>query len=342
MRTIFRRHWVAGALASLPLLLGATLPQAARAADKVSIALPGVPPIIGGLVFFVARDQGFFKKQGVDVSLRSFDNGTAAAQAVASGDFDLSLSPTPGVVRMVSNAGVPLVAIWGMQVPDWQLATIDPAAKDCSQIKGQPVGVDAIGGARAVALDAFLHACNGLKLSDVQQVPLGSNVGPAMAAGQVTWGALHLDDVDTLEAESGKKVNIIASIDKVEALTHYLILVSTKPRLAEKKDAFARVVGALEDASAWMNDPANLKQVAQIGTITGHPQAVMEKAVPRFLAIHYWPVNSAGLDRPNLEHALEIEKTAGGIKPGKQVVGYDQLVDTSVWEAARPLIGKGG
>jgi ABC-type nitrate/sulfonate/bicarbonate transport system substrate-binding protein len=331
------------ALVALGVLLAPFVLQGADAAGApVSIALPGVPPIIGNLVFFVARDQGFFKKQGVDVTLRPFDNGTAAAQAVATGNFDLSLSPTPGVIRIVANAGVPLVAIWGMQVPDWQLATVQSGATNCQQIKGQPVGVDAIGGARAVALQAFLKAC-GMTLADVQQVPLGSSIGPAMAAGQVSWGALHLDDVDTLQAQLGNtKLTIVSSYDKVDPVTHYLMLVTTKSRLEQKKDEFAHVVAALEEAAAWMQKPANLPAVAQIGTATGHPLDVMMKTVPRFLAIHYWPVDSSGLDRANVEHALDIEKTAGGLKPGKTVPDYDQFVTLSVWDAAKSLIGTGG
>jgi ABC-type nitrate/sulfonate/bicarbonate transport system substrate-binding protein len=122
---------------------------AALADEKLKIAMPGVPPVFGSVVTYVARDEGFFKKYGVDVEVRTFDSGAAAAQAVVGGDIDASLSPTPVVVRMISNAGVDLVAIYGMQNPDWLLGSTDQALNKCKDVDGQSVGVDSIGGARA-------------------------------------------------------------------------------------------------------------------------------------------------------------------------------------------------
>src|SRR3979409_1062887 len=90
---------------------------AAAAADQLTIAMPGVPPVFGSVVTYVARDQGFFKKRGGEVEVRAFDSGAAAAQAVVAGGIDASLSPTPVVVRMISNAGVDLVALYGMEHP---------------------------------------------------------------------------------------------------------------------------------------------------------------------------------------------------------------------------------
>src|SRR5438128_254154 len=107
----------------LTAILVAVAAPAASAADKVTMAVPGVPPVFSGLVAYVAKEEGFFKKHGVEVEVRPFDSGAAAAQAVVSGNIDLSLSPTPVIVRMVSNAGVDLVGIYGMANPDWLLAS---------------------------------------------------------------------------------------------------------------------------------------------------------------------------------------------------------------------------
>ena len=111
-------------------------------------------------IAYVAEKQGFFKKHGADVEIRPFDNGTAAARAVISGDIDLAFSPTPPVINQISNAGVPLVAVYGMANPDWVLGTID-SGKTCKDVVGQEVGVDSIGGARSVALRAMLDRLPG-------------------------------------------------------------------------------------------------------------------------------------------------------------------------------------
>src|SRR5207302_5823925 len=154
------------------------------AEQQLSFAVPGVPPVFGSVVVYVAKEEGFFKKHGVDVDVRPFDSGAAAAQAVVAGNPDVALSPTPVIVRMISNAGVDLVGIYGMEHPDWLLASADAALGKCEQLKDQAVGVDAVGGARAVALAQFLKPC-GLKVEQLKLVSLSSNVGAAMVAGQI-------------------------------------------------------------------------------------------------------------------------------------------------------------
>src|SRR5205085_12186095 len=152
----------------------------AEAPGKMTIAVPGIPPVFSGLFVYVAKEEGFFKDQGLDVEVRPFDSGASAAQAVVAGNVDLSLSPTAAIVRMISNAGVDLVGIYGQEHPDWLLASTDPGKK-CQDLKDHPVVVDAVGGARAVALAQFLHACD-LTVEQVKLVSLSSHVGAAIVA----------------------------------------------------------------------------------------------------------------------------------------------------------------
>ncbi len=119
---------------------------------KLTIALPGVPPIFGAIYAYVARDAGFYKKYGLDVTLKPFNSGVGAARAVVSGAIDVSMSPTPPVAVMVSNANVPLVMIQGMEINDWMLGSMDPIKNTCMIVKGQAVGVDSPRGARLIQL----------------------------------------------------------------------------------------------------------------------------------------------------------------------------------------------
>jgi NitT/TauT family transport system substrate-binding protein len=130
-------------------LMGAG-PTSAQA-KKVVLATPGIPPIFSMTIVLVAEKQGFFEKHGTNVEIRPFDNGTAAARGVVAGDIDLAWSPTPPVINQISNADVPLVAVYGMPNPDWVIGTTE-TGKTCKDLAGQDVGVDSVGGARSVAL----------------------------------------------------------------------------------------------------------------------------------------------------------------------------------------------
>jgi NitT/TauT family transport system substrate-binding protein len=308
-------------------------------AEKLTVAMPGVPPVFGSVVTYVAKEEGFFKKHGVDVEVRNFDSGAAAAQAVVAGSIDASLSPTPVIVRMISNAGVDLVSFYGMPNPDWLLGSIDPALSKCQDVKGQGVGVDSIGGARAVALEQLIRPC-GLKVDQVKLVPLSTNVSAAMIAGQLKFGVLHLDDVPVLEEQLGKKLTVVQSFKDVNQRSHYLVMVALRDKLKEKRDAYVRFVAALIDATKFTLDTKNADRVAQIATVTGRTPKLAKETLPRFARIELWPVADDGLGKENLDAVVATEKELGGIKPGKTPVPYEKLVDRTVWKDAKALAGK--
>ena len=170
--------------------------------------MPGIPPVFGGTIAYVAEKEGMFKKHGVDVTVRAFETGAAASRAVASGEIAVALSPSPLVVSQVANTDVPLVGIWGMEHPDWLIGSTDPNAT-CESLKGAPIGVDSVGGARSIALSTMLIGGCKMKIEDVQQVALSSNVGAAMIAGQLKFGVLHIDDIPVIEAETKKPLKVV-------------------------------------------------------------------------------------------------------------------------------------
>ena len=308
-------------------------------AEKLTLAMPGVPPVFGSVVTYVAKEEGFFKKHGVDVEVRNFDSGAAAAQAVVAGSIDASLSPTPVIVRMISNAGVDLVSFYGMPNPDWLLGSVDPSLSKCQDVKGQGVGVDSIGGARAVALEQLIRPC-GLKVDQVKLVPLSTNVGAAMLAGQLKLGVLHLDDVPVLEEQLGRKLTVVQSFKDVNQRSHYLVMVALRDKLKEKRDSYVRLVAALIDATKFTLDSKNLDRVAQIATVTGRTPKTAKETLPLFVRIELWPAGNDGLGKDNLEAVVATEKELGGIKPGKTPVAYEKLVDRTVWKDAKALAGK--
>lgn len=304
--------------------------------ERLTMAVPGVPPVFSGLVAFVAREQGFFKKHGVDVEVRPFDSGAAAAQAVVAGGIDFSLSPTAAIVRMVSNGNVDLVGIWGMEHADWLLGSTEPGRAKCG-LKGEAIGVDSVGGARAVALGAFLRPC-GLKVEDVKLVSLSSNVGAAMIGGQIKLGVLHIDDIPVLEEQMGKPVTVLASFKEVNPLSHYNLIVVSRERLKQRRDAYVRALAAIVEAVRFIYDPRNASRVAQIATVTGRTAKLAGKIVPRLQEIEFWPARTDGLSRDNIASVVKLEQQLGGIRPGKEPVSYDRLVDGSVWKDASAFL----
>jgi NitT/TauT family transport system substrate-binding protein len=325
---------MAGALLAA---LAATGPAAAET-KKMVVAAPGIPPIFASVILYVAEKEGFFKKYGVDAEVRPFDTGTAASRAVIAGDIEMSLSPSALLINQISNAGADTVAIYGMTNSDFVLGSTDPAKTSCKDVVGQPVGVDTVGGARSIALrNMLMGGCPGVKIDDVQQVALSSNVAAAMLAGRLNFGVLHLDDVAVLEKQ-GKKVDKLLTVQKTNPNGHYLVFVVRLDKLKEHRDDYVRLMAALIDSARFIRDPKNADKVADDAAPTGHPKDVSKATIQPLIDIDYWPAADDGLDRKRLESLIAVMKKIGGIKADKEPVKYERLVDQSVWRDAKAMV----
>ncbi len=325
-----------------PLLLAAVLLAGPACADdgRIVLAVPGIPPVFAGVLPNVAASEGLFKKYGADVEVKAFETGVAAARAVAAGQIDLSISPTPVIINMVSNAKVNLVAIYGLANPDWLIGTTDPQHAKCTDLKGQPVGVDAVGAARSEALKEMLTACK-LTPDDVKQVALSSNIGPAMVAGQLTYGVLHLDDVPPIEEQLHRKITVITTLKQVNPVSHYLVVVARADKIKEKRAAYVKTLAALIDAGAFMRDPANADAVAKIAApVTGHSLDDNKQSLRAYNELELWPNGTDGLPRNKIEAVIQTQEAIGGIKSGNTPVAYGDFVDASLWQDAMKLVKK--
>ncbi len=307
-------------------------------AQNLTFGIPGIPPVFAGTIAYVAQNEGMFKKHGVDVTVRAFETGAAASRAVASGEIAVALSPSPLIISQVANADVKLVGIWGMEHPDWLIGSMNPGAT-CASLKGAPVGVDSVGGARSIALRTMLVACK-MKIDDVQQVTLSSNVGAAMVAGQLQYGVLHIDDIPVIEAESRKKLKVVVWQKDSRPVDHYLLMVAHQDHLKKNRDAYVRIVAAMIEAERFIRDPKNHAKVAKHAAPTGRSGEIAVQALKQYIAMEFWPKDHDGLARKNLETVGKIMVKVGNIKEGKTPAPYERIVDTSVWKDANAMVTK--
>lgn len=333
-------------LAGAAFAVGIAAATPGLSADKMTVATPGIPPVFAGTILYVARDAGIFKKYDLDVTIKAMNSGAAAAKAVDSGSVDASLSPSQFVVRMVSNAGAPLKAIWGMENPDWLIASMDSSKADCAAMKGQGVGVDSKRGARWIQLNTFLaRKCKMRIEKDVPTVPMSSNVGTAMASGQITFGVLHIDDVPVIERMSGKKVHTVARLEDVVPGVHYLMMIARANKISANRDAYVRFVAALRDASKMIHDASKTDEVAKLAKATKRTGADAVYAVNAYREMEFWPNGTVGLGKSRIMKAVANQvgvgkrtKGRGGINPKKTPVTYEQMTDLSLWDDAKKVM----
>lgn len=311
---------------------GSSAGQGSGSVPTITLGSPGIPPVISGLLPYIAQKQGFYRKYGVNVVIRNFQTGTDATRAVATGQLDAAIMP-PALLMELAAKHVPVMGIQGQEVPDWVVVSTDPAVTSCSQLKGQGVSVDAVGGIRYVALASMLKSCG---LTTAQIKPLvfpGNNAPQGMIAGQIKVGVLHLNELIDVQQRLGSKVHVVMRMSQTSPQTMYEMYGVLKPTLEKKRPAFVKMIAAQIAALKWLANPANLDKAAQLGTVVGDPEAVMKRALQQYLRMGFWTLNGSGMPAANVNNMIHVQIAVGNLT-SSSAPAYAQIVDQSVYADA--------
>ena len=88
---------------------------------------------------WIAEEEGFFKKQGLDVKTVNISGGTQGAQMMVSGGVDVSFDD-PITCIVATAGGVPVVDIFAGTPTMPFLLVGSPAIKTVAELKGKRVG----------------------------------------------------------------------------------------------------------------------------------------------------------------------------------------------------------
>ena len=215
-----RRHLMASALAS------AALPRIALSQtiekSKLTIAVGG-KNLFYYLPLTIAEQLGYFKDEGLDVTVVDFAGGSKALQAVVGGSADVVSGAFEHTVNMQFK-GHPMRAFvlqgLGPQVVLGTNPKTMPHYKSIVDLRGKKIGVTAPGSSTNVMVN-YVLAKAGVKPSEVSFVGVGASSGAvaAMRSGQID-AISNLDPVITLLQRSGDlkivaDTRIVAEAEKV-------------------------------------------------------------------------------------------------------------------------------
>ncbi|EON12278.1 ABC transporter substrate-binding protein [Pandoraea sp. SD6-2] len=205
-RLIFVLTLIALGLVALSLSAGASAaPAQPLEKPKITIAVGGKPGLYY-LPLTIAEQLGYFKDEGLDVTIDDFAGGSKALQAVVGGSADVGTGAFEHTLLMQTKGlTYQAFAVLGA-APQLVLGVVKAKAgevKSVKDLKGMRIGVSAPGSSTHMLVNVAL-AKVGLKPSDVSIVGVGSNATVVAAArgGQVD-AISNVDPMMTLLQESG-------------------------------------------------------------------------------------------------------------------------------------------
>ena len=153
------------------------------AVEKVTVA---VPANLYGALFFVAREKGYFREEGLDVALDVHPYGKVALDNMVSGGADFAVSAeTPVVFTVLKGGDVLVIASVLESVKDQIIIAMRRSGVEApADLRGKRIGVT-LGTNGEFLLDTFL-VVNGIPRDSVRILNLGpDNMRAALKAGKV-------------------------------------------------------------------------------------------------------------------------------------------------------------
>lgn len=319
-----------GLLAAVAAFGLAWLPVAASAQQKLGEVSVSAVPSTSSVVLFVAKEQGYFEKEGLGVRIVEFASGAEAERAMVTGAVDMGGGGL-GSTFLMANQGIKAKNVVLFQKkPIFTLVAsnkLDAKPGDMKALKGKTIGISAPGSLTDLFLRIALRDAGLDPDRDVTIVATGGLSAhlPALQTGrvdaQMTW------EPATVTLTKGEKVGTVfldLRTDNVSASLQNLLGSSlqatdqwlAKPENLAKAKAAARAVKKAGDAIRANPD-------LMMGTL----QKIFPKLSPDLLkeiARIEAPAYSADISREAIEHMNKVYRSAGLTKAD---VTYDDVID---------------
>ncbi|WP_251863624.1 ABC transporter substrate-binding protein [Achromobacter sp. Marseille-Q4962] len=183
-REVLKMAGAAGVMGMAPAIVRAQKLEK----TKVQIAVGG-KALIYYLPLTIAEVRGYFKDEGLDVSIADFAGGSKALQAVVGGSADVVSGAFEHTLAMQAKGQAYRAFVLQGRAPMIGVGVSKknmPGYKGPADLKGKKIGVTAPGSSTNMVVSFFL-AKHGLKASDVSIIGVGAGAGAvtALRSGQI-------------------------------------------------------------------------------------------------------------------------------------------------------------
>jgi ABC-type nitrate/sulfonate/bicarbonate transport system substrate-binding protein len=211
--------------------------------------------------YWVAQEKGFFKKEGLEVSLDITPNSVEMARNLNAGRYDLALSSIDNIVAYNEGQGeadlggpTNFVSLFGVENGLLSLMAA-PEITSFAELKGKTLSVDAMTTGFAFVLRELL-ARNNIAESDVKIVRVGGGAQRLEALLKKEQDATILNSPLDLVAEA-RGFKRLAKAREVLGSYQGITGAAKRDNAEQKRKEMEGFIRAFHHAVTWLGDPAN-------------------------------------------------------------------------------------
>lgn len=317
---------VLAGLSALACALLALSCASGRADPPATFSIGTTTSEVNGLIL-IAEEQGYFRRQGLDVVHQIYPSGVAALEGVFSGEVNLATgSEFAFADQVLAGQDLGILAAINRSTLEYLVARADRGIRTLADLEGKRIGVP-LGSRPEFALDRFLLFRG---LADAQvvlvDVPVQESV-EALVSGDVDAVAAWQPYIDRIQEQMGDGV-VLWSVQ--EDQPSYTLVMGTTGWITAHPDIARRFLQALVQAERYVAaEPAAAQEL--IRDRVDYSEAYMASI---------WPDHTLSLvlDQP-LVVALEdqarwiIEREYG---PGREMPDFVGLIYVDGLKAVKP------
>jgi ABC-type nitrate/sulfonate/bicarbonate transport system substrate-binding protein len=237
-----------GLLSTAVAALVVCLSVAAAQAEKIRI-FAGSSPVFAPV--FIADQQGFFAKEGLDVTVRPFTSGAEATEGFRAGAAEFLVASDVPLLYLLVGGDTAMLAQFSAN-PDMLLIVGPKELSGPQALKGKKIGL-VTKSASEYLLNNYLRRAN-LTLAEVERVHLAPfDQVPALVRGDVfalsSWKPF---DKKIVELSGGKYQTI--SWNGQEDYVLFSGIVAKSDFIKKDRDETLKVVQALAKAANWLTN----------------------------------------------------------------------------------------
>ena len=221
---------------------------------RVGLGSAPVPPLPNSVIW-LAKDLGFYQREGLEVELIEFQGTPLAIAAMISGDIDVGNVATSEVIRMTATKAQTLRAIHS---PDARLYFLIAAREDIKSVQalqGKTFAVARLGSVDHTQSMLTLKAL-GVNPASLTVLAMGvpSTRAQALVAGRVDATTMSVGTWVTIQREPGVKVLVDHNTYFENASVVEKVNAASAKVIEEKPEQLRQFTAAIVKASRYFAD----------------------------------------------------------------------------------------
>ena len=295
-------------LVTLTLVISACAPQTTIPSQSMTnVRLPvGYVPNVQFAPFYVAIDKGYFKQEGINVTM-DYSMETDNIALVGAGKIPFAIASGEQVLLgRAQSLPVVYTMAWYQKFPVGVVSKTSQNILKPQDLKGKTIGIPGLYGASYIGFRALLSQ-TGLTETDVKLASIGFNQVEALATDQQQAEVIYVTNEPVQLKSMGYEVNVIDIADYIQLVSNGLI---TNEQTAKDNPKLVKSMANafLKGVQDTINNPDEAYTISKkyVETLAKADEKVQKQILAT--SIELWKTDRPGYSSPqawdNMEKVL--------------------------------------